>query len=178
VPVGAHGPRPKDPERRQRPRVGDPPKTELALLPSKFALPKPPAGLLKSSRTEWDALFGSELGRMVDPDTDLPALRRLFRYRDQLERLHAATLEEGFQVLVLGSTKQPTLNPVYKAIRELEAQILALEDRFGLNLRQRMALGAQVVDTAKSLDALNGRLDEQRNAEPRPAPLDLATQED
>jgi terminase small subunit-like protein len=177
--VGAHGPTPKDPEKRQRSKAGEAPKTDLALLPTRYAVPAAPPGLLDSSGEEWDAFWGSELGRMADPATDGPALRRLFEYRDEHARLRRAIGEDTeFEAFVKGSTGQMVMNPVYKALEALEKQILALEDRFGLNVRQRMALGAAVVDTAKSLEGLNRSRREQSNPEPRPAPLDLATSEE
>lgn len=175
--MGARGPKPKDPERRQRERTGDPKPTDLALLPSRFALPDPPEGLLPATKEAWTLFWGSELGRMADPDTDGPALRRLFHYRDEFARLSKEFDSAEFEPFTKGSTGQMVMNPLYKALGDLEKQILALEDRFGLNVRQRIALGASVVDTAKTLAEVNQRQREQRNPEPSAAPVDLATDE-
>ena len=174
--MGTRGPRPKDPERRQRSKAGEAPKVNLQVLPSKCAVPDPVPHWLDETKAAWQAYWTSELGRTAN-ETDLPALLRLFGYRDEHARLTAVTLLEDFEPLVKGSTGQTVMSPVYKALQDLERQILALEDRFGLNVKNRQAIGAAMVDTAKSLDDLNRRVREQRNPEPRPAPLDLATDE-
>jgi len=68
---------PKSPDKRQRPKTGKAPKRDLTLLPSRLSIPAPREGLGQAMVAEWDALWRSDMGRMLS-ETDVPALRRLF----------------------------------------------------------------------------------------------------
>lgn len=163
---------PKDPERRQRAHQGPQPRADLTLLPSKLQAPAPPDGLPERWATEWIEFWRSEISRTVLPES-MPALRRLFGYRAELDRLNDANPDP----LVPGSQGQMVLNPILRRTGQLEAQIVALEDRFGLTPKARIMLGASLADTARSLEDLNARYrkSDPEAAEGREAPLDLAT---
>ena len=125
------GPPPKRPERRTRQ-----PRGALAIVPSSGAVRKPPApqGLTKAVTEAWAAFWASELAPMTLP-ADMIALRRLFRLYDQRERF----AEAGFgEALTEGSTGQMVLNPLIRHLPTLDAEILALEDRFGLSPMARL----------------------------------------
>jgi hypothetical protein len=163
--VGARGPQPKDPQKRQRERTGDALKAEVVALPRRDEVPAAPAGLSKSWIEQWETFWSSDMSRTVSPEA-MPSLVRLFKYRDQRDRLEEICEKEPF---LTGSKGQPVVNPLFARVEKLESQIVSLEDRFGLNPRQRMALGASMVDTAKSLSDLNRKY--QRNDRPaRPDP--------
>ena len=101
------------------------------------------------------AFWSSPLGSLVIP-ADLPALRRLFTLYDERARAY-----QGYrhQRLAPGSMGQPGLNPLFSAMKTMDAEIRALEDRFGLSPISRLRLGVALGEAAKSLDELNRSLD-------------------
>jgi P27 family predicted phage terminase small subunit len=152
--MGARGPLPKPNDRRAGHRT----KAELAVveLPAASALPPPPpppVGLLKVTREEWTAYWTSPVSALVT-DTDRPAIERLFRSRDDRERLRRQVRRIG--TVVPGSKGQPVLNPLLRQIDTLDRTIQGLEDRFGFTLASRLRLGIRPeVETPASLDELN-----------------------
>lgn len=78
--------------------------------------------------------------------------------------------------LVPGSMGQLTLNPLLKYAESLQKEIRALEDRFGMSPKARMALGIAFGEAARSLSDLNRMLeyddgDEADEEDPRLAAL-------
>jgi len=142
--------RPKPAEKRQR--RGSPSLKVLAAPKDEVrVVPFPPTGLLPDTLRAWDAYWSSELALSLTLVTDLPGLRRLFRYYDDLERswtIYTATPE------VIGSTGQTRISHFAKHIAEMEPLIRALEDRFGLSPRSRLELGVTLGDAARSLEDL------------------------
>ena len=120
-----------------------------AVSPSE--IPMPPGGLLPTTVMSWNTYWTSELARAVTLPTDLPALHRLFRYYDDLERSWEIYLRDPE---VIGSTGQTRISHFAKHIAELEPMIRALEDRFGLSPKARLELGVTLGDAARSLEDL------------------------
>lgn len=150
--MGARGPAPKNPERRQRRRAGAAPVVRLSdLPPSPVGTPDPPKGLSKRSREAWEAFWASSQAKLV-AESALPALERLFLLRDDLDAARRAFRSDP---LVKGSMGQARLNPLGEFVLKLEREIRELEDRFGLSPRSQLALGAQFGDTVRSLEELN-----------------------
>lgn len=89
----------------------------------------------------------SPLAALVS-DADLPALRRLFGLYDEHDRVWRVAREHR---LLQGSQNQLVLNPLYRQASGLRADILALEDRFGLTPMARLKLGATFGDARRSL---------------------------
>jgi|TARA_R100000231_G_scaffold60972_1_gene49727 P27 family predicted phage terminase small subunit len=150
------GPAPKDPQKRQR---RDTPQVEL--VPDQLAIvPKAPTGLLKKSKERWQVFWESPVSKMVDMNSDMPALERLFFLYD--ERLRAS---RGFrrQRMVEGSQGQLVVNPLAKLFKDFDAEIRQLEDRFGLTPMARMRLGFTFGEAAGSLTNLNKLLEEDFN---------------
>lgn len=147
------GPTPKDPEKRIRTNT---PQVELVPNQNKI-IPKPPSGLLKKSKERWLVFWSSPVSKMVDLDSDMPALERLFFLYD--ERLRAS---RGFrrQRMVEGSQGQSVVNPLAKLLKDFDAEIRQLEDRFGLTPMARMRLGFTFGEAAGSLTNLNKILEE------------------
>lgn len=139
-------------ERRRNPLLG--PTSRIAQAPP------PPAGLLIASRTSWAAYWTSPLARLVEPDTDLPALARLWTLYDEMARMSRVARA---QRVVAGYRGQPRPNPLYRVMAGIEIAILSLEDRFGLSPRARLQLG---IYATRSLADLNAEFD---------ASLDLAS---
>jgi P27 family predicted phage terminase small subunit len=164
------GPPPKPAERRQRrnertstERAG----VGLVALPGgKIEPPSAPTGLLKASREDWAAFWRSPLGSLV-VEADYPALRRLFTLYDERFRAY-----QGFRKarLVAGSMGQTVLSPLFAAMKSMDAEIRALEDRFGLSPIARLRLGVALGEAAKSLEELNRGLDDDLDDEPAADP--------
>lgn len=109
--------------------------------------PKPPPGMLKSTRDQWARYWGSSLAQIIELTTDLPALERLFSLYDERRRCHNGYQKER---LMQGSTGQRVLNPLGRLIGEFDKEIRAMEDRFGLTPKARLALGITFSDAARS----------------------------
>jgi P27 family predicted phage terminase small subunit len=150
--VAGRGPAPKDPEKRQRRNSAK----NLDVVPEAAGLPEvpaPPAGLLKSVRDRWAAYWASPVAQLADPVSDLPALERLYRLYDDLERSHTAVRKQGH--MVRGYRDQTVMNPLLKHMQLVQAEVRQLEDRFGLSPRARLSLGVTLGEAAKSLADLN-----------------------
>lgn len=149
------GPAPKPSDRRQRRNKP----TALRVVPAgKLGrqTPAPPSGLLAATKAEWTTFWASELAQLVEQNTDLPALERLFGYYDEHRR---ALKEARKERLVIGSTGQLVLNPLLKYAESLAKEIRTLEDRFGLTPKARLTLGIKFGEAARSLEDLNRSLD-------------------
>lgn len=85
----------------------------------------------------WSEFWSSPLAGVLK-ETDLPALRRLFRYRDLVERAREQFLAEPEST---GSMGQPVLSPWAQEMHRLEGEVQKLEDRFGLTPLSRLRLG-------------------------------------
>jgi P27 family predicted phage terminase small subunit len=156
--VGGRGPSRKDPEKRQR--RNEPaslvPVDELDEDLATAEAPGPPAapaGLLKTTRDRWTAYWKSPVAKLADPVSDLPALERLYRLYDDLERSHRAVKATGH--MIEGSKEQLVMNPLLRHMQTEMAEIRQLEDRFGLSPRARLGLNFTLGQTAKTLADLN-----------------------
>ena len=142
------GPPPKPKDRRQN-RVT---KSVGEILPmQRSQIPDAPAGLLKATEKKWQAYFLSEVSSLLN-DSDITALERLFELYDERQRCLNSARRKGR--IVEGSTGQPVLNPLYKHMGELDREIRAMEDRFGLSPMARLKLGATFGEANKSLKDL------------------------
>jgi P27 family predicted phage terminase small subunit len=154
------GPPPKQSERRQR--RNERTSTEragvglVALEGGKVEAPPPAPGLLKASRASWERFWSSPLAPLTIP-ADLPALERLWSLYDERARAYRGYRHER---LVEGSQGQPVLNPLAAAMKAMDAEIRALEDRFGLTPMARLRLGVQLGEAARSLEDLNRSMDD------------------
>lgn len=153
--MAGRGPTPKDPESRQRrnaPRV-------LELVPDSSVTqivrktnPKPPAGLLSKTARQWEDFWTSPVAALVDRTSDMPALERLFELYDDCARFRAAIRSAP---MVEGSQGQMVRNPFVKDLKDSQAEVRQLEDRFGLSPRARLGLNLTLGTTAKTLADLN-----------------------
>ena len=122
---------------------------------SPAAAPPPPPGLLAGSVESWNAYWSSPLARVALPETDLPALSRLWSLYDERARMYRAIVKER---VTLGSMGQVRANPLYPQMVAMDAAIERLEDRFGLSPRARLQLGVILGDAARSLADANEEL--------------------
>lgn len=149
------GPPKKHDERRQR-RNGrgtggitlPPPKT-LAQVPA------PGKHWLVPTKQQWVAFWLSSVACLVEADSDGFALARLFSLYDERERAYRAYRRNR---LVEGSTGQMIVNPLWKQAAVNDAEIRALEDRFGVTPSARLKLGIKFGEAARNIKDLNDQL--------------------
>jgi P27 family predicted phage terminase small subunit len=110
---------------------------------------------MAETQSAWEAFWASDVASLVTK-ADVPAVTRLHDLRDERERAYRGYRKERF---VTGSTGQPVLNPLAKAMATLDAEIRALEDRFGLTPQARLRLGVVFGEAHRSLDQINRELD-------------------
>src|SRR5438128_799635 len=130
------GPPPKPADVRQRRNT----RPTLTLLPGKHAPikpPRPPAGLLPSSRKAWAAYWRSSVAQVAQ-NVDLGALERWIRAVDEYERCLPVLTQHR---LVNGSMGQPVLNPLAAYLAEVGRTIAHHEQAFGLTPLARLRLG-------------------------------------
>lgn len=107
-----------------------------------MTVPKPPTGLLASSRARWRAFWDSPSAALVNLDSDLPRLERWVRSADEYER--AAKIVRDAR-LVKGSMGQPTLNPLVGYLVHLEGIITRAETEFGMTPAARIRLNRDLL---------------------------------
>jgi hypothetical protein len=128
------------------------------LVPNQASqVPRAPDGLLASTRRDWRAFWESPKAQLVTPE-GRPALERLFRMRDDLERESAIYRQAR---LVPGSVGQIRMNPLAGHILALEAAISRLETEYGMTPLAASRLGLMFGEASRSLEELNRRLREQ-----------------
>lgn len=177
----------KSPERRQRrntPELG-----AVTVLPSGGSVrPVASPDWLPETVAEWEALWSSDLVSVIQ-STDHPAISRLFDWRDRLTRtlrLEQALRDQAIESpFVDGSKGQPVANPLFASAEQagskalqIEARIVALEDRLGLSPRARLGLGVtqqQGINLAGQNSKMAAALQEaMRGIDPRSLPGDAA----
>ncbi len=129
--------------------------------------PPPPAGMRKAQKDSWASFWRSPLAKTVVPDTDMPALNRLWRLYEECDTLANGVKRKR---MVMGSQGQPVLNPLHTRLASVETEIRQLEDRFGLTPLARLKLGVVLGDAARSLDDLNAEIEEADEEEQAPDP--------
>jgi P27 family predicted phage terminase small subunit len=163
--MGARGPAPKPAYQRQRrnkderPLVVVPPGERS---PGRPSAPSPPRRRwLRATERAWGSFWGSDVASLVTP-ADMGALQRLHDLYDERER---ALRGYRKQRLVEGSMGQRVINPLGRAIATFDAEIRALEDRFGLTPQARLRLGVVFGEARRSLDQINRDLDAEIEAD-------------
>jgi hypothetical protein len=111
--------------------------------------------MLQQTRDAWSEFWKSPVTATVVPESDAPALVRMFHLADELERCRRVFREKR---LVEGSSGQPVINPVGSYMLALAKEVRALEDRFGANAMARLRLSVELGDAHRSLDAINSRM--------------------
>ena len=118
-------PQPKKAETQRQRRNKE--TAELILVSPKA--PEPPEDLRPGVLKIWHEYWGSELAKLVDPNTDGPAIRRLFSLYDERDRAYELFKECRF---VKGAAGQPRINPLAGFIKDLDTEIRQMEDRLGI----------------------------------------------
>lgn len=117
--------------------------------------PKPPSGLLTSSRERWASFWGSQAALAVDLASDMPRLIRWIQVSDEYDRTAKAIRQAR---LVKGSMGQPVLNPLVSYLMHLESMITRTEKEFGMTpaARSRLKMDRPVDDELDDLLAEYG----------------------
>ena len=169
--MGSRGPIQKRHGRQRRDNLP----AVTALADVEIERPPAPQHLLWSSRQLWARFWGSVVAQAVEINADYGSIRRWIRAHDELERLRRRVLEpqsvdEPDSVMVEDSRGREILNPLYRRIRALEGEILALEDRFGMTPLARARLGLMANTAQLTAEELRRRLDQGENGEAEPGP--------
>ena len=108
---------------------------------------------------------------------DLPAFYRLFQYYDENERATRVIVRLGNEgLLSVGSTGQPTINPLINLTLKLEEKILKLEQELGLTPLARQRLGIAFGEAQMGFKQLQQLL--QDDDEKQPDPRLMVSQEE
>ncbi|MEK9723682.1 MAG: hypothetical protein VW405_09400 [Rhodospirillaceae bacterium] len=161
------GPSRKPDDERQRTNS---PSLELVTpLDVELAVPDPGPDWSEATVAEWRAWWGSEVARLIEPESETPIVRRLFDLLDQAARFEAAGRLEP---MVEGSTGQLVINPLLKHAQGLRDEARRDESVLGRGPKRRLDLGIKFGDAARSLDEINRRLNGGSNSGPSPVPQD------
>ncbi len=131
------GPLPKPADRRQRRNVR--PELQVVDGGGVGVRPEPDDGWPPEVVEGWWAAWDSPQASGWSTEM-LPVVRRVFDLRARLMALDAVWSADP---IVAGSQGQDRPNPAFNMARDLRAQLLALEDRLGLNLKAKVAMGMQ-----------------------------------
>jgi len=150
------GPRPKTDAQRQRRNAPKKPATGRSVIPAGVAqLPVPPPEptprWIASVQEDWLAVWSHPVMAAVDRTLHERQLRRLFDLYHQREILTAIV---EAQPVVDGSQGQERPNPMWARLGQVESELLALEDRNGLNPKALADLGITFAASKKSLAEL------------------------
>lgn len=89
-------------------------------------------------------------GTSYDPGTDSPIIERYASM--QSRRLEALAVIENEGMTTTGSQGQVVLHPLVRVVESIEAKLLPLEDRLGLNPEARIRLGISTLEGKTKLE--------------------------
>ncbi|MFI6759375.1 hypothetical protein ACIBF5_09565 [Micromonospora sp. NPDC050417] len=136
--------------------------------PADREIPPAPGGLSPQLHRTWYGMWTSPVARLLDPDTDMPAVTRLFSLYQLGERLDAAVAADMDAYLEAMTRPDPDPDaPVPHVDDRLMAMRLRvasetrlIEAQLGMSPRSRLALGLALMagakGTAGSLDDAAG----------------------
>ena len=132
-----------------------------ALVPVEVANSAPPApeGLGNHAAAVWRAFWASKVSGAVDVMVDGEALRHWILCVDEREKLRAATVRAP---LVKGSHEQLMLNPLFRRLRDLNREIAAAEEHFGMTPLARLRLGVTYLQEQAAKEDLDAKRERRR----------------
>ena len=161
VHTGKRGPAPKPAEERIRRNKPKPMEVRNNLPGAGIIainVPEPDDEWADQVADEWYDYWNSPIASVLNRDSDVSALRRLFDYKHELVWAMAAYRSAR---ITLGSMGQDRVNPMADMVMKLEKLIIPLEDRFGMSPAGRIRLGASAVETARTLNDINAQIDKE-----------------
>jgi P27 family predicted phage terminase small subunit len=133
--------------------------------------PRMPSRLCSAAQDAWRDYWADEVsGVLRRSDTTL--VIRWVRNVDRYLRLISEADQEP--VMVEGSTGQTRVNPIYSLVLKIEASIRADEAQLGVGPANRLKLGAQFSEAAKTLGQLNAETEANHDDDPRAQLVRLA----
>jgi P27 family predicted phage terminase small subunit len=133
--------------------------------------PRMPSGLCSAAQDAWRDYWADEVsGVLRRSDTTL--VIRWVRNVDRYNRLAAEADREP--VMVEGSTGQTRVNPIYSLVLKIEASIARDEAQLGVGPANRLKLGAQFSEAARTLAQINMEAANDDTDDPRAAIIALA----
>jgi phage terminase small subunit len=148
---------PKKPASKRQNRVTKTPEIELVSVAGKIgpAIPSAPDGIRGYLVQSWAEYWSSSLAQVGDEHTKRAAVTRLWQMYDLRDKHYEAYRAAP---LVDGSQGQKVLNPLGRQMSQLETQIMALEDRLGLNPKAQIGLGISWAQGQAQLASLAERV--------------------
>lgn len=151
------------------------PATELAAPPKGRVVPRSPVGLPAPLKRAWEAIWKSPVAALLDPDSDLPVMARLFRLYRLAERVdRQIELADPDRLVLLLEDPDPT-EETRRMIAEISAaidkwnttigtqvkiatEIRQIEQTLGISPKARLGLGVALASQSKS--ALESLMDD------------------
>lgn len=120
-------------------------------------VPPPPPDHLDAFGVEvWSEVW--EIGESVyNVRSDSFIIERYASLQERRREMMAQIDSQGY--LVVGSQGQDVLNPLLRAVQDIEAKLVALEDRLGLSPEARVRLGIAAAEHQSRLDRFIERSD-------------------
>lgn len=115
--------------------------------------PPPPDGLGNFAAERWQVLWSSPVARLLSLDVHGVALTHLFRLIDQRHRLWDEWQAIGPLVKTTHGTVQT--NPLWRTIRDLDAEIAHYEEQFGLTPLAQLRLGVEFLQGQRLVQGMN-----------------------
>jgi hypothetical protein len=161
------GPPPKQPGKRIRRAT-----KQIGLVSAAGKAPKMPRGLCEPAQDAWRSYWSNTVSGVTRPEDTTVSLR----WVTNLDRYHRLISEADREPVSVGSTGQPKCNVLYDLCLKLEASIRADEQQLGIGPLNRLRLGAQLTENARSLAELNAEVaaDYDEHDDPRAAIIALA----
>jgi P27 family predicted phage terminase small subunit len=104
------------------------------------------------ARRRWEAFWQSDAAKLVDSDADLG---RLHRWIQQVDQYDAVVEELGTEWTVRGSMGGDVLNPLVRAMGQLETQLARTETEFGMTPLGRKRLLLKVDGDPEAADPMD-----------------------
>jgi P27 family predicted phage terminase small subunit len=124
-------------------------KAPKPVIPVVSNAPIPPAGFDNEAVALWDTLW--RLGVGVYAEAHIQTITRYVELTQERRRFRAIIADEGW--MVVGSQGQSVLHPIARQLRDVERQMLSLEDRLGLSPEASLRLGLATAEVKSKLDA-------------------------